>query len=65
MIIGYYNLWRDMIIKSLNIVAKVRNCFFLIYWNTKLQTLKVIDGKWCFNWKKNCLGDLFAFKEKV
>jgi len=45
MIIGYYNLWRDMIIKSLNIVAKVRNCFFLIYWNTKLQTLKVIDGK--------------------
>jgi len=28
MVIGYYNLWRDILIKSLNIVAKVRNYFF-------------------------------------
>jgi len=45
MVIGYYNLWKDILIKSLNIIVKVRNCFFLIFWDTKLQTLKVIYGK--------------------
>jgi len=38
MVIGYYNIWRDILIKNLNIVAKVGNFFFLIFWNTKLQT---------------------------
>jgi len=47
MVIGYYNLWKDILIKSLNIVVKVRNCFFfLIFWDTKLQ--KVIYEKMMF-----------------
>jgi len=52
MIIGYYNLWTDILIKSLNIVANVRNCFFFNILSVKLQILKVIDGKGCLKREK-------------
>jgi len=43
MVIGYYNLWRDILIKSLNIVEKVRNFFFKYF---GIQNYNIVSNIW-------------------
>jgi len=49
MVIGYYNLWKNILIKSLNIVAKVRNCFFFNILGYKITNIE------SYIWKNDIL----------
>ena len=64
MVIGYYNLWRDILIKSLNIVAKVRNCFFFNILEYKITNIESNRWKMMFWEKKKLFGGFVCVQRK-
>jgi len=46
MIIGYYNLWTDILIKSLNIVANVKNCFVFFFYYFECRITNIESNRW-------------------